>query len=456
MRPVLYKPDETEFKTNGIGILGDCISCLVTEERNGVYELEMKYPSNGMWSEDLEVGQIVKAKANEDDDDQLFTIYDIVRNLSGAYDIKAEHISYRLAGYPVKVYQATGAAAAVAGINTHTLSPTGFTFDTDITSSAVFKLETPRSVRSLLGGEEGSLLDVFHGEYHFDNFSVHYLQNRGQDNGVSIRYGKNLTNLEQDINGSVYNGIYPYWYREKEGLVAPSAATMAPGFSGIPCIEVMDLTQEFSKKPTATQLSNRAAQLVTGMGNPMESLDVSFVSLHQMKEYETISVLEKVGLCDYVHVVYPVLGIDVKTQVVKTVYNTLTERYESITLGSLQTTLGDIISSGLGDTITSIDDVISALGGCVTYDSFTIGSSITVGANASVTLTPNIDITKQGYHAVGSMNNRTNSGSCVVTRVTTNDEHTKIATCTVHNMTGSSSTINVKTTILYIREDLVV
>ena len=453
MNPVLYPSTETVFKSNGIGVLGDTISCLVTEERNGSYELEMKYPSNGMWSEEMEVGQILKARANDTDDPQLFVIYDIVRNLSGSYTVKGQHISYRLNGYPVKAYSATGAAAAIAGVNGHAVQSTGFIIDTDLTSGAAYKLKTPRSARAVLGGTEGSILDIFGGEYHFDNFNVHLLKHRGSDNGVAIRYGKNLTDIEQDINGSVYNGVYGYWSREKEGLVSMTSAVMSPTATGIPCIEVVDMTQDFDKKPTAAQLQTLAQQRVSGMGSPVESIDVSFVSLHQLQEYKTIAALEHVSLCDIVTVQYPILGIDVKTKVVKTVYNSLTEHYETITIGSIQTTLADLINDGMSDTKTSTDDIVSAMKGAVISQSYDLGSQ-TVGANASKTVNPGTNIAKSGYYALGTTNTRTGSGSVVVTRMTVNSDHTQIGEYIIHNMTGSQVTTSIKCTVLYVREDL--
>lgn len=348
MKPVLYAADETAFTSNGVGVLADCISCLVTEERNGEYELEMQYPSNGLWSEDIDVGMVIKAKANDTDAPQLFQIYDVVRSLSAAYVIKAEHISYRLSGVPLKPYSAAGVAATLAGISSHAVANVGFTFSTDFTNTTNYSFTTPRSVRSLLGGAEGSLLDIFGGEYHFDNFRVELLKARGADNGVTIRYGKNLTELEQDVNGAVYNGIFPYWYRENEGVVYPNSAVAASGSYPVQCYEALDLTNDFQTKPTAAQLTARAQSLVNGYGAPVESISLSFVTLHQLKEYATIAALEHVSLCDTVHVIYDAIGVNVKTKVVKTVYNTLTELYDAIEVGALQTTLADVITRDSG------------------------------------------------------------------------------------------------------------
>ena len=348
MKPILYAATETAFTSNGVGVLADCISCLVTEERNGEYELEMQYPSNGLWSEDIDVGMVIKAKANDTDAPQLFQIYDIARSLSAAYVIKAEHISYRLSGVPLKPYSAAGVAATLAGISSHAVANVGFTFSTDFTNTTNYSFTTPRSVRSLLGGAEGSLLDLFGGEYHFNNFKVELLKARGSDNGVTIRYGKNLTELEQDVNGAVYNGIFPFWYKENEGVVYPNSAVAASGSYPVQCYEALDLTNDFQKKPTAAQLTARAQSLVNGYGAPVESISLSFITLHQLKEYATIAALEHVSLCDVVHVIYDAIGVNVKTKVVKTVYNTLTELYDAIEVGALQTTLADVITRDTG------------------------------------------------------------------------------------------------------------
>lgn len=344
MNPILYAADETSFTTNGIGVLSDCISCIITEERNGQYTLEMEYPSNGLWVDEIETGCIIKAKANDVDDPQLFQINDVIRTLTGINTIEAQHISYRLSGIPVLPFTAAGAAAALTSIETYAVTPTGFTFETDKNSVTSYSFPYPRSARSILGGQEGSLLDQFGGEYHFDNFKVSLLTARGANHGVTIRYGKNLTDIDQEVDGAVYNGILPYWYSEEDGAVYPTTPTV-DGSPVVPCYEALDLTSEFEEKPTAAQLTAKAEAMVSGMGKPIETIEVSFITLHQVEEYGSLAALEHVALCDTVTVIYPDLRINAKMKVVKTVYNTLVEMYDEITLGTLQTTLADVIAN---------------------------------------------------------------------------------------------------------------
>ena len=449
MKPVLYAAGSTAFISNGVGVLADCISCFVTEERNSLYELEIEYPSNGLWADDIEVGCIIKAKANDTDAPQLFQIYDVVRTLAGAYTVKAEHISYRLSGVPVKPYTATGAANALAGITSHAVIAPGFTFSTDMTSAAGFSLDKPMSARAILGGADGSLLDTYGGEYHFDNFEVKWLKARGADNGVSIRYGKNMTELEQDINGAVYNGIFPYWYRENEGAVYPSSAVPASGSYPVACYETLDLTNDFKNKPTAAQLTTRANQLVSGMGAPVESIEVSFVTLHQMGEYATIAALEHVSLCDTVTVIYGALGINVKTKVVKTIYNTLTELYDSITVGTPQTTLADVITENMSSGNNSGVAYYTRL---VTWqDNVTINAASGATVNATA---PDATYTADGvtYSLISDVplqlriSNATNSGA-QSSAILASDIRPGGAFC--RNMGGSNAKIKVQAYYLY-------
>ena len=384
MNPILYSADETSFTTNGIGVLSDCISCIITEERNGQYTLEMEYPSNGLWVDEIETGCIIKAKANDVDDPQLFQINDVVRTLTGINTIEAQHISYRLSGVPVLPFTAAGAAAALASIETYAVTPTGFTFETDKNSLTSYSFPYPRSARSILGGQEGSLLEQFGGEYHFDNFKVSLMTARGSNNGVTIRYGKNLTDIDQEVDGAVYNGILPYWYSEEDGSVYPTTPTV-DGSPVVPCYEALDLTSEFEEKPTAAQLTAKAEAMISGMGKPIETIEVSFITLHQVEEYGSLAALEHVALCDTVTVIYPDLRINAKMKVVKTVYNTLVEMYDEITLGTLQTTLADVISNGGSGGSTAVGG-----GSGVTYALSISGSSITLTGSDGSTSVVNV------------------------------------------------------------------
>lgn len=348
MNPILFESTENNFDTNGIGILADAIFCEVTYERNGILELEMQYPITGIHYKEIKTRNIILASPNPVENTQPFRIYRITKPLNGIITIYGEHISYDLSGIPVSPFTAGSAAEAMSMLQSSAAIESPFTFWTDKETVATMSVMAPASTRSLLGGQQGSVLDVYGGEYQFDRYTVRLYNQRGMNRGVSIRYGKNLTSLEQDENiSSVYTGVYPYWMDNDNNLVTlPEKILNAPGTYNFTRIMALDLSQEFESAPTEEQLRNRANTYMTAnnIGVPKVSLDVSFIQLEQTEEYKNIALLERVELCDTVNVEFPELGVSATAKCVKTVYDVLQERYTSVELGEARTNIADTIA----------------------------------------------------------------------------------------------------------------
>ena len=346
---LLYPDTETEFDTNGLGPLSDAISCSVTEERNGVYELEMQYPLAGIHYADIKNRNIIFCKPDPYRDPQPFRIYRITRPLSGQVTIYARHISYDLSGVVVSPFSASSCTAALQGLKNNESTDTLFTYWTDIAQSGDFSIDIPSSIRSLLGGDENSILDIYQGEYEFDKWLIKLWNRRGNDNGVTIRYGKNLTDLQQDENiSSVATGVYPYWEGgEDEIVILPEKIVNAPGTYNFQKIIPLDLSSNFEEKPTESQLRSAAEDYVKNndIGIPAVSITVSFQPLEQTEGYKDITLLERVNLCDLVTVEYPDLGVSATAKCVKTVYDALKGRYSSIELGDAKTNIADTIAN---------------------------------------------------------------------------------------------------------------
>lgn len=351
MIPILYAGNETNFLNNGLGRLSDAIKCTVEEERNGTYELEMTYPITGIHFEDIQESNIILARSEDGGVNQAFIIYKISKPLNGIVTINAQHISYLLNGFVVMPFTASSLADAMSKINTNAVLTTGFTFSTDVSITKPFTLDAPRSIRSLLGGEEGSLLDTYGGhDYYFNNFNVSLLADRGQDNGVTIRYGKNLTDLKavSDMT-NVYTGIVPFWADSEGGnpVYVDGYVVYSEHASTYPYkyIKPVDFSSDFETAPSKAQLLARAqSYLANNDGWKIKSnIEVSFVSLAQTEEYKNVAPLERVKLCDTVTVEYTKLGVSFKTKVIRTVYNVLLERYDSIELGDTTYTLAQAI-----------------------------------------------------------------------------------------------------------------
>lgn len=344
---LLYESGEAAFADNGLGALPDAVSCTVTEARNGEFELAMEYPLSGLHYADLLPRRLITAPPRPGAGPQPFRIYRITRPLNGRVTVYAQHVSYDLSGVVAGPFTAGSAQAAMAALQ-EAAEGAGFSFFTDIASTAEMRAAVPSSVRSLLGGTEGSLLDTYGGEYEWDGFTVRLLSRRGQDSGVTIRYGKNLTALQQDedVSGTA-TAVYPYWAGQDGTLVTlPEKTVAAPGEHDYKATVPLDLSGEFTEQPTAGQLRERAEQYVqaNNPAAPAVSLSVSFQPLDQTEEYKDLALLERVNLCDTVTVEYPALGVEAAARCVKTVYDVLRDRYTSVELGDARVNIADTVA----------------------------------------------------------------------------------------------------------------
>lgn len=349
MIPILFPSTATEWTTQGLGALSDTVSCKVAEERNGIFELEMQYPMSGAHFSEMQNRCIVLAIPSPYRSPQPFRIYRITKPLNGICTVYAQHISYDLSGVPLNPFTAQSAPAAMAGLQSNAEGDSPFTFWTDKSTTANFSVDVPSSTRSVLGGQTGSILDVYGGEYEWDKYTVKLHGQRGQDNGVVIRYGKNLTDIEQDRNSSnVATGIYPYWKGSDDTLVTCEPKVVpAPGTYDFTRVVPVDFSQDFEAAPTPAELQARAESYVQAnkIGIPVVSISVSFVQLEQTEEYKDLALLEKCDLCDTVTVQFNRLGVDAKAEIVKTVTDVLLERYESVEIGSIRANIADTIAN---------------------------------------------------------------------------------------------------------------
>ena len=241
--------------------------------------------------------------------------------------VYAEHISYDLSGVPVSPFTADSAPDAMLKLQSMAAVDSPFIFWTDKSTVAAMDVPVPASTRSMLGGSDGSVLDVYGGEYKWDRYTVRLYNARGRNRGVSIRYGKNLTALEQEENiSNVYTGVYPYWADVDGNLTQlPEKIINAPGTYDFIRILPLDLSQRFDAMPTTEQLQ-QAAEAYMGSNNigvPPVSLSVSFAQLGQTEEYKDLALLETVLL---------------------TIYDVLLDRYNSVDLGDARTNIADTIA----------------------------------------------------------------------------------------------------------------
>lgn len=349
--PILYPSAESEFENNGIGILPDAISCFVTEERNGSFELEMEYPVTGLHYAEIHEQDLILVPPNPYMQWQPFRIYRTTRPLRGIVKIYAQHCSYDLTGETVLPFVAFSPADAMAQYPEKTIQGSRFTFTTDKESDASMAISVPSTTRSTLGGVKGGFLDVYGGEFTFDRWEVRHQAARGADRGTSLRYGKNVTDLEQDKNISrMYSHVCPYWKgseEDSEVMTLPEEVVAVPVALSFTKIYPLDLSTEFTEKPTEDEMRAYTESYIasSNMDTPKVSITVSFLSLEQAEEFDTIADLEHVELCDIVHVYFEDLGVEAGAKCIKTVYNVLADRYKEVEIGDPKYSLADTLSS---------------------------------------------------------------------------------------------------------------
>lgn len=392
MIPILFAKTETAFTSNGIGRLTDCISCTVTEERNGIYEVELEYPITGKWyNEMISNGGIIGVIHDDNHDIQPFDIYSSNAPIDGIVTFYAHHISYRLNNIILRPFTAATASAAIAAISTYSVNTNPFTFSTDKSVTAQFKLEHPASVRSILFGEQGSLLDTFGtAEFKFDKFNVQMLLHRGTDTGVTVRFGKNMTDIERVLDDSdTFNAIAPYW-SDGVNYVYPSGVIVQPTTAITPVKPVaMDMSDKFETQPTAAQVTTIARAYLDSNEpwNVSDNIRINFIAMWQSPEYQDVAAIQRVGLCDTVSVYYTDMGVVAeKKEVVRVVYDVLAERFEEMELGSVSNAYV-AIDTGTGTSTVPIDAALNgklAKTGGTIDGSLDITGSLTIGTPLAV------------------------------------------------------------------------
>lgn len=343
----LFPADATTFATQGLGVL-NAIRCPVTEERNGVYELEMELAFVDRHYPDIALGRLILSKPNPYEDAEPFRIYQISRPMNGIVTVNAAHWSYDLSKLADKPFTASSVTEAMSKLKTQSVDTCPFNFVTDKSVTGTFTVSAPSTIRSLLGGSEGSILDVYgKGEWKFTGRTCYLYLNRGQDRGVTIRYGKNLTDLTQEENNAkVYSKLYPYWADTEGHLVTLPEYTLDINTNGNGIL-VYDMSDRWDSAPTVAQLRTAAQSYIDAndLDKPVVNLTLSFEQISDL-------VKDSIYLCDTLSVEFPALGVSAKAKVIKTVYDAVLDRYEKIEVGTVKQTLAQTITELQDNSVT--------------------------------------------------------------------------------------------------------
>ena len=352
MIPILYESDEVSFTSNGLGRLRDAISVVVTEERNSIYELEMEYPIDGVNYDRIQCGRIIAVTHDESGNIQPFDIVSYERPINGVVKFHCTHVSYRQCAMTVSGTNINSLADAFTMLgNAQPSNP--FMYWTNKTSLGFLASAdgVPHTVRSILGGMEGSILDAYGGEYEWDRWTVKLWASRGSLKPFTIRYGVNLTDYSEEVDYSdTYTACIPYWTGQDNNgndvIVTGSMQTAEyPSFNGITRCIPLDVTDKFENKPTAAQVEAQGLSYINANQTylPAQNIKVDFVRISDSPEYAQFASLQQCRLCDTINVKFPRYNMTGQFKIVKTEYDVLREKYITLELGTLSTSLAEAL-----------------------------------------------------------------------------------------------------------------
>ena len=379
MNPVLYRADERSFRTFGLGEISDAYKVTVTRERNGNYDLYIKYPVNGRFASVFKEEMKIKSDAGKRTKWQTFEINRIVKNSSEYIEIYARHISMRtsdIALKPVVKASKVTAEAALRLWKDNLVGDDVFDVSSDIQTIGNISWEVDKvgSARKALGGVSGSILDVFGGEYEFDNNLIILHKQMGRKAPTVLEYGRNLLSVEEErlLDGNS-TSIYPFarYTPNVEGsedshevlVTLPEHIIDSPYLKlyAQRRISLVDFSGKFDDKhpPTAEKLRSLGQSYINSnnIGAPKISTEVSYVDLSQTLDYQDFGVMEEVELCDIIPLYYPQFDITTTTEkVVKVVYDVYTDSNEEITLGTIGQSLSSSMTAGIADRLSVVEE----------------------------------------------------------------------------------------------------
>ena len=386
MKPILFNKNEQSFDTYGLGEL-NVTKGTVTRERNGNYTLYAEIPVNDPAVASLEKEMKLKADAGLRTKNQTFEISRIVKDSSNIVKIYGQHISHKLEYMAIANGRPFSGSAFTALAIWHNATIGDLRFDvwSDIqtTGKGVFDISKMENARQALGGVEGSILDIYGGEYEFDNMTVRLHKQLGRTAPTVLEYGRNILSAESDETiESAYTSVLPYatYTPDKpEGDTSdsqpdPVTVTLPENYVDSKYkalyahrrIKVVDFSSEFKSDsknkdiPTPDKLRKIATDYMdkNAIGKLKINIKIEYADLAKTLDYADNGWIEELELCDIVPIYYPQIGLTDETAKVTTItYDFINERNESVEFGDIGTNVKSTMQSGLAG---KVDDIAKA------------------------------------------------------------------------------------------------
>ena len=379
--PILYKANETNFEHLGVSVLSDASKCYVSREKNGIYILEFDYPVNGKDVDKIKEGMYIKSDAGYRTKNQRFVVSKITKT-QNEFKIYCQHISQvkttMNAIRPDITLTNVSAMGALTAWRDNLLdSREEFFVQSDIgtLNSTTWKVENIENARDALGGKAGSILDVWGGEYEFDNLNITLHKSMGIDNPTIIAYGKNLLDLEQEQSIlETYTSVFPFKKytddNNREQLITlPEIlldSTHLNKFTHRRILKV-DFSSDENLK-TVEQLRSKAKSYIknNNVGVPKTNLKINYQDLSKVEGVFDNPALEQIDLCDRLKVYYSELGIlNENAKVVKVIWDVILEENHEIEVGDGRSSFTDSTSAKIETLQAQNDSVIARINALV-------------------------------------------------------------------------------------------
>lgn len=340
MIPILHEEDKTSIKNYGWGALKDALSCTVSCEENGAYDLSIIYPMTGLHAEKILERKLISAAPSLYENRQLFRVYRITRPMDGRIQVYAHHISYDLGNCIVKPFSASKLSEAIQKLKSNIVGDCPFTLSAAYDAEGSFSVDKPMTVRAaMLSNSSENMAAVYDGVWDFDGMNCTLRKKEEKDRGAIIAYGLNLLDVTQEKNiEDVYTHVYPYWMNAEKNRYYDLEPINASGITGYKKIYPLDLTQYYEKSPSDESMRKTTEEFIqkNQIGKITVSLTLSYVQLEKCVEYQKNVQSKLILRGDTVEVRYLRLGVSARARVSKTDYNVLLERYDSVQVGDVR------------------------------------------------------------------------------------------------------------------------
>lgn len=337
MTPILHEADVTSIGNYGLGALKDALSCTVSCEENGAYDLTLIYPMTGLHAELLAERRLISAAPSRYENRQLFRIYRMTRPIDGKIQAYAHHISYDLNNCIVKPFTAASLSEAITKLKAGIVGDCPFDISASYDTAGTFSVSKPMTVRAaLLSSNSDNLASAYGGVWTFDGLSCVLRKKETVDRGVKIAYGLNLLDVTQEKNiEDIYTHVYPFWMNTEKNKYYDLEPIAASSITGYRKIYPLDLTGYYQKAPSDASMKKTADEFIqkNEIGKISVSLTVSYVQLEKCVEYTGSGQSGIILRGDTVEVRYLRLGVSATARITKTDYNALLERYDSLQVG---------------------------------------------------------------------------------------------------------------------------